>query len=49
MAKKKPKAALTTVASESIPANLATELRDRIQETRSSVAQSVNSALVLLY
>ncbi len=49
MAKKKSKTELTTGASELIRADLVDELRDLIQETRSSVAQSVNSALVHLY
>ena len=50
MAKKPNKQEVATTASKDIVSNgLVNELRDLIQETRSGVAQAVNSALVQLY
>jgi predicted nuclease of restriction endonuclease-like (RecB) superfamily len=50
VAKKPNKQEVATTASKDIVSNgLVNELRDLIQETRSGVAQAVNSALVQLY
>jgi hypothetical protein len=50
MAKKPVRQELTKTRSQDLVSdNLVSELRDLIHETRSGVAQSVNSALVQLY